>query len=239
MRHGGVPPGIDRPGGREALSAPGRGAGDCQRWGVLFVLTMLFALPLVTVLLCDWRLNGTVVWSGYVAGALVVLYVVVVLPLWFRRGTPVVFVAADFVAAGLYLLYINAALGGRWFLPFAFPVTGGLMVISVGAVTLLHYLRRGHLFIIAGTVLATGGFMVLVEFLLNVTFGLHERLIWSIYPLACCLLLGLMLIVVACVPLCGRACGGSSSSGQGLPAGLEGENPARPAVFPPGGPAAV
>lgn len=74
------------------------------------------------------------------------------------------------------------------------------MVISVGAVTLLHYLRRGHLFIIAGTVLATGGFMVLVEFLLNVTFGLHERLIWSIYPLACCLLLGLMLIVVACCP---------------------------------------
>lgn len=59
------------------------------------MLTMLFALPLVTVLLCDWRLNGTVVWSGYVAGALVVLYVVVVLPLWFRRGTPVVFVAAD------------------------------------------------------------------------------------------------------------------------------------------------
>ncbi len=193
-------PELTVPAGEKPYPPQAAGPETASRWGVLFVLTMLFALPLVTVLLCDWRLNGTVVWSGYVAGALVVLYVVVVLPLWFRRGTPVVFVAADFVAAGLYLLYINAALGGRWFLPFAFPVTGGLMVISVGAVTLLHYLRRGHLFIIAGTVLATGGFMVLVEFLLNVTFGLHERLIWSIYPLACCLLLGLMLIVVACCP---------------------------------------
>ena len=26
--------------------------------------------------------------------------------------------------------------------------------------------------------------MVLVEFLLNLTFGLHDALLWSIYPLA-------------------------------------------------------
>lgn len=127
-------------------------------------------------------------------------YVIVVLPMWFRRPIPVVFVAADFIAAGLYLLYINFATGGHWFLSFAFPVTGGLMIIAVGAVALMYYLRRGYLYIIAGTLMATGGFMVLVEYLLNYTFGLHDSLIWSIYPLACCLILGLTLIIIACCP---------------------------------------
>lgn len=46
----------------------------------------------------------------------------------------------------------------------------------------MYYLRRGYLYIIAGTLIATGGFMVLVEYLLNYTFGLHDSLIWSIYP---------------------------------------------------------
>ena len=161
---------------------------------------MLFLLPLATSLLCDWKINGRILWSGYVGGALTVFYVIVVLPMWFRRPIPVVFVAADFIAAGLYLLYINFATGGHWFLSFAFPVTGGLMIIAVGAVALMYYLRRGYLYIIAGTLIATGGFMVLVEYLLNYTFGLHDSLIWSIYPLACCLILGLTLIIIACCP---------------------------------------
>ena len=40
--------------------------------------------------------------------------------------------------------------------------------------------------------------MVLVEFLLNLTFGLHDALLWSIYPLAAVILLVLMLIVIGC-----------------------------------------
>ena len=39
-----------------------------------------------------------------VAGALVVSYVVLALPVWFRRPNPVIFVPCDFAAAALYLL---------------------------------------------------------------------------------------------------------------------------------------
>ena len=38
--------------------------------------------------------------------------------------------------------------------------------------------------------------MVLVEFLLNLTFRLHETFFWSFYPLAAGVLLGGMLIVI-------------------------------------------
>lgn len=118
-------PYIKRPDGEKPYPVDRKPQETASRSGLLFILTMLFLLPLATSLLCDWKINGRILWSGYVGGALTMFYVIVVLPMWFRRPIPVVFVAADFIAAGLYLLYINFATGGHWFLSFAFPVTGG------------------------------------------------------------------------------------------------------------------
>ena len=80
---------------------------DVNRSGILFVLTVAALLPALLCLLCDWRINGTLVWSGYAAGAIGLLYIVILLPMWFRHPNPVIFVPVDFVAVGLYLLYIN------------------------------------------------------------------------------------------------------------------------------------
>ena len=71
---------------------------DVNRSGVLFVLTIAALLPALLCLLCDWRINGTLVWSGYAAGAIALLYVVILLPMWFRRPNPVIFVPVDFIA---------------------------------------------------------------------------------------------------------------------------------------------
>ena len=49
--------------------------------GIMFVVTMLFLLPIVTTLLCDWQINGKIIWSGYAVGAVVLLYTLVVLSL--------------------------------------------------------------------------------------------------------------------------------------------------------------
>lgn len=175
---------------------------DVNRSGVLFVLTVIALLPAVICLLCDWRINGGIVWSGYASGAIVLAYILIVLPMWFRRPNPVIFVPVDFVTIGLYLLYINFAVGGNWFLSFAFPVTGALGLLISASVALTHYLRTGYLYIFGGGLILGGGLAVLIEFLLNVTFHMHEALFWSIYPLAAGVILGLMLIVIAvCRPL--------------------------------------
>ena len=68
---------------------------DVNRSGILFVLTVVALLPAILSLLCDWRINGTIVWSGYAAGAIGLLYVMIVLPLWFRHPNPVIFVPVD------------------------------------------------------------------------------------------------------------------------------------------------
>ena len=170
---------------------------DVSRAGVLFVLTVLFLLPAVISVLCDWRLSGGIVWSGYVVGGLVLLYTTVVLPLWFKRPNPVIFVPVDFAAIALFLLYVNYATGGHWYLSFALPVTGAAALLVCAMVTLLKYLPGGALYICGGALILSGGLAVLVEFLLNLTFGLHDTFLWSIYPLAVGVVLGAMLLVIA------------------------------------------
>ena len=161
--------------------------------GVMSALTILFLIPVLITLLCDLRINGTVTWSGYAAGAIALAYEIFLLPGWFRRPNPVIFVPCGFTAVGLYLLYIDLHTGGGWFLSFAFPLVGGLCVIFTTLITLLRYVKRGKLFIFGGCTMALGAFMPLIEFLAAHTF--HKPLtIWSVYPFVALLLLGGYLI---------------------------------------------
>lgn len=128
-------------------------------------------------------------------GAMFVVTVCMLLP-------AVICVPVDFAAIGVYLLYIDLATRGGWFFSFALPVTGAAMVLVTSVVTLLRYVPSGTLYTLGGGLILAGGYAVLVEFLLNVTFHLHDTFLWSFYPLAVCVVLGVMLLVVAvCKPL--------------------------------------
>lgn len=161
------------------------------------VVLALFLLPIFITLLCDLQINGEVRWSGYVAGALALTYVTFVLPFWFHRPNPVIFVPCSFVAAGLYLLYINFAVDGNWFLSLAFPVVGGIGIIVCAVVTLMRYVPQGGLYIFGGAFIALGAFMPLVEFLVHLTFDISRHVYWSPYPLIILSLLGGLLIYLA------------------------------------------
>ena len=166
--------------------------------GMLFIITVLFILPLIITLLADLSLNRAITWSGYVSGGITLIYIVAVLPYWFPKPNPVIFVAIDFIVIGVFLLYINLETGGRWFISFALPVTAGAMIITTSVIALIRYVRKGYFFIIGGAFILTGAFTVLIEFLLNITFNLRYRLIWSYYPLIVLALIGIALIVIGC-----------------------------------------
>lgn len=165
--------------------------------GSQIIVTTLFLLPFFITLLCDLQINGAVTWSGFVMGALIVAYVLLVLPFWFPRPNPVVFVPCNFAAIGLYLMYINLATGGDWFLSFAFPVIGVVGGIVTAVVALLRYVRRGGLYVFGGALLALGAFMPLMEYLLVLTFDRPRFVGWSLYPLIALVLFGGMLLFLA------------------------------------------
>lgn len=190
-------PELNQPEGEPLYPSNGKPSDTVNRTGMMIVLSVLFSLPLAVTVLTDWGINGRICWSGYAAGAIVLFYIVVMLPLWFRHPSPAIFVPVDFVAVGLYLLYINCTVDGGWFLSFAFPVTGALGLIITAVVVLLRYLRRGHLYVIGGALIALGGFSVLLEFLLNLTFDTGNGLFWSFYPLISGVVLGAAVLVIA------------------------------------------
>lgn len=171
-------------------------------WGVLTIVSVLFLLPLFITLICDLQINRAITWSGYVVGGLAVAYVMMVLPFWFRRPNPVIFVPCSFASVVLFLLYINWYTGGNWFLGFAFPLTGGIGLIVTAVVTLTRYIHRGRLYIYGGAAIALGAFMPVMELLMNITFHRPLTFLWSPYPLTALWLLGATLLTTAiCRPL--------------------------------------
>lgn len=159
-------------------------------------VVILFLIPMIICFISDIQINGKIDWFGYVAGALIVSYATFALPMWFKKPNPVIFVPCSFAATALYLLYINLFTSGNWFLTFALPVIGGIALIVCAVVTLIYYLRKGMLYIIGGAFIALGTFMLLIEYLLDLTFGLRF-ICWSIYPLVTLVMLGGLLIYLA------------------------------------------
>lgn len=161
------------------------------------ILTALYLIPMNIVLLVDTQLHQSVTWSGYVVGALLLSYVILVLPSWFSRPNPVIFVPCGFAAIGVYLLYINFATGGNWFLSFAFPITGITCFLVTAVVTLMRYTPKGAMYIFGGALIAFGLFSLLIEHLLYITFPSIRFVGWSLYPLGSLVILGGLLIFLA------------------------------------------
>ena len=165
-----------------------------SRTGALIITSAVFLLALVITLVCDLLVHGAVTWSGYVIGALILTYEIIILPLWFKKPNPVIFLPCDFLSAGAYLLYINVVTGGRWFMTFAFPITAYFAVVFCTVVTLLKYVRRGTLYKVGGMFISLGVLMPLIEHLVFVTFKVSSKIAWSPFPLAALAFVGGFLI---------------------------------------------
>lgn len=165
--------------------------------GLPIFLTAVILLPILVVLFCDLHFSHAITWSGIVVGALLLAYVMFVMPLWFEHPHPMVFVPCSFAAVGVYLVYLNWTTGGDWFLSFAFPVLGYIAVVVLTVLALLLYVRRGKLYIFGGACMAIGAMMLFIEFLMTITFANINFIGWSIYPLVSLVLVGCLLIFLA------------------------------------------
>ena len=190
-------PDLSRPGGEPLYPAGRKPKPQVRSRVAQIVMTALFLLPMLITLQVDLLVNRGVTWSGYVSGALLLAYTILVVPTWFRHPNPVVLLPCDHLVLGLYLLYINHTVGGDWFLTFAFPVVAYLGLVVTAVVALVKYVGRGLLYIFGGAALLTGAFMPVMELLVNITFHRSRFYGWSVYPLTALVLLGGTLIFLA------------------------------------------
>ena len=166
--------------------------------GIYFIISFIFLIVGAISVFCDVDLNGSLDWSGYVVGGLLLGYVFFILPAWFFRPNPAIFVPVDFAAAALFLWYVNYAVSGEWFFSFALPLCGVASLVVCAVVVLCHYLRRGYLYIFGGAFLALGAASPLVEWLSIITFA-PSSFVWFYYPTIALSLIGIMLIIIAMV----------------------------------------
>ena len=167
--------------------------------GIYFIVSFIFLITGAISLFCDMNFNGEINWSGYVLGGLLLAYVIFVLPGWFLRYHPAIFVPCDFAAAALYVEYVNYKVEGDWFITFALPLTAIIALIVCSVVILCHYVKRGYLYIFGGAFIALGAASALVEWLIHLTFNYTHPHVWFFYPLITFSLIGVMLIVIAIV----------------------------------------
>lgn len=168
-----------------------------NRWSIMLIVTILYLLPISICLVCDLSISGTIDWSGYVIGSLLIFYTAFLMPCWFDHPNPVIFTPATFGVTTLFLLFISWKTGGGWFLTFGLPVTVAFGLLITTVITLTRYIRRGRLYIFGGFTIGLGAFCVLLEFLLHITFDLPGLGTWSLYPLITLTLLGLAMIATA------------------------------------------
>ena len=164
--------------------------------GLLFVITILWVLPLVLPVVFELLWHGDISWSGITAGGVLLVYLCLIFPYWFRHGHPVIFLPCDTAAVALYLAYLNYSLGGTWYLTFALPITLSLGAIVVAVVALHRYVHAGFLYIYGGGMILLGGGTILLEWLIRLTFGVSSPVIWSIFSCASLFLLGMLLILI-------------------------------------------
>ena len=172
---------------------------EFNRKGLMFVLTMIFLVPLILPVLLELNWRGTVNWSGYVSIGTLIAYTSLIMPFWFKRPNPVIFVPVTFALIIGLLHYTCFKNDGNWFMSFALPVAGGLGIIVTAATAILHYVKKGCLYTVGGTLIALGMWTVMLEYDIRTTFAVSVPFYWSIAPLTVFSVVGIMLIIVAIV----------------------------------------
>ena len=160
------------------------------------LMTLIYLLPVSICLLCDLNICGRISWSGYVLFGGLFVYVCSVFPLWLRRPHPILPLALDFAALLGYLYYIESYTGGKWFLPFALPVTVAAAAFVLLITGIALHTPITPLGVIALSLFCSGVFCVITELLIGKAFFGMLRLNWSLYPLIACSIIALILVQI-------------------------------------------
>ena len=170
--------------------------GNSGKYWLLGVFTIILAGVIIGCSVACLVYYGRLAWAAYVLAGILFVYTVAILPLWFVRYYPTIFLPVSFAALEGFLLFICLYTGGKWFLPFAFPVAGLLFLFTFLAygLAVLRLKPRMKLRLLGIYFFLLGGATMLLEFFLHLAFG-RTMFNWSSYTAAVFCLFGIFLFV--------------------------------------------
>ena len=165
------------------------------------LLSAMLASAAVCCGVLNLFLHPSRMWSLYVIGAAVMLWIWLVPPLLDRGMHLLLRLMLDVGAVALYVFFISLDLNGwTWYAGLALPIIlwGGSLVLLLGL--LLRVNRRSLLTTVTILLGSLGAFLVGVEFFIDHWIARAWEPTWSIIVLALCAGLMIPLLVVRRVP---------------------------------------
>lgn len=163
------------------------------------IFTGLCIAGLIAVFTVAVSVKGGFDWAGYALLGIAAGYIALILPLWFKKTLPQVFIPTAHAAGMGYLLYVCLKTHGNWFVSFAMPIALISCVLFTALFVLLTYVRKRQGYILGGFVILAGGFTMLIELFEHITFG-HSMFAWSLYSGGACLVLGIFALMCEMIP---------------------------------------
>ena len=169
-----------------------RNKGYLLSWAAVLLL-----LPALLCLMVDALSGGGLSWSVYAAGALLLLFVSIAVPLLLPRNKAYWSILAAFLSLNAYLLMAERVSGSvGWYFPIVLP---GLS-FGCGVIALLTALYRRDMLnkvtLPAGALLASALECLGIEWLRCAARGQDIRFLWSPYVAAPCIFVSLLLFYI-------------------------------------------
>ena len=168
--------------------------------GLLLFFTLLLCGGGGAVLALDLSAGGGISFSAWVLFGLLLFYTAFVLPRWFRRPNPVIFLPVFGVCLLGTLWYLDALYGSGWFLPLVLPLGGGFILMLEAVVTLVRYLRGGKFYVYGGFFIGLGCLSFAAELGGRAFLGARVCLTWSLIPMIMFIIVGIGLLTIGLVP---------------------------------------
>ncbi len=161
----------------------------------LFIASVIIFLSAFLTVVCDYSINSEILWSDIVVSSVCLLYCFIFVPLIFRQKDVFIYLVTDFLALLAFQWYIEHTTDGSWFSGFSLPFTCSVMFIVITVVSVKRFTKSSYLLVSAVAFILTGLDCVLTEFLISRHFMEKVHFIWSYYPLATFIAVGIILLM--------------------------------------------
>ncbi len=167
-----------------------------QRNTVLLITAVVMLIPVLTTLISDLSISGSVTWSRYVLAGFLMAYAGVFPPFLIRRHPFRFSLLIDTCCVSLVLYAICRWTGGGWFVPFALPVTLTFALLFGLAALIIRHSPWQVLVNSAVIIASIGLFVLLVENMVNEVFYPGRIINWSLYVVIPCAVFSGVLAII-------------------------------------------